>query len=189
MQDLKISRRVFIGAAMYLVSAPIFASSLIKSNKLLKIETSGQFYSALELTVLTDVAEIMIPKTTTPGATDAHVVNILDGLMLTWAGAKTKLQFKTTIEQIQTLANDTHGTSYADLPLNLRQQLIEELDLAAFNNKQTTLSANYRRLKEMIFHIYYTSEQANPDFKLIPGSYHGNLSKQDLNKINSGFLI
>lgn len=189
MQNITISRRVFIGAAMYLISTPLLASAFNKQTKVLEIKANGQFYSALELTVLTDVAEIMIPKTDTVGATDSHVVPVLDGLMMTWAGTKTKQQFKIGIEQILGLAKDTHGQDYLNLPLNLRHQLIEQLDITAFKNKKSILSANYRHLKEMIFHIYYTSEEANPDFKLIPGSYHGDLTKQQLAKVNSGMTI
>lgn len=189
MQNITISRRVFIGAAMYLISSPILASTINKKTKLVKIAQDGQFYSAQELTLLSDVAEIMIPKTSTAGAIDAHVVPVLDGLMLSWAGTKTKLQFKTCIQQIQGLATDTHDQDYLELPHNLRQQLIEQLDITAFKNKKSPLSSNYRRLKEIIFHIFYTSEEANPDFKLIPGSYHGDLTKQQLEKINSGIKL
>ncbi|MDU0354989.1 gluconate 2-dehydrogenase subunit 3 family protein [Paraglaciecola aquimarina] len=189
MQHISISRRVFIGAAMYIVTAPILASTLNKQTKLAEIKVDGQFYSAHELTVLTDIAEIMIPKTDTIGATDAQVISVLDGLMMTWAGSKTKQQFKTCIQQIGALAKDTHGQGYLALPLHLRQQLIEQLDISAFANKKTQLSSNYRRLKEMVFHIFYTSEQANPDFILIPGEYYGNLTKQQLAKVNSGIRL
>jgi hypothetical protein len=189
MLTTSISRRVFIGATMYLVTAPLLASTLNKAKKLLEIEQDGQFFTAQELTLLTDVAEIMIPRTDTVGAADAHVIPVLDGLMLTWAGSKTKLQFKTSIQQVSNLAKDTFQTDYLALPIEQRQQLIEQLDIAAFKNKKSDLSSNYRRLKEMIFHVYYTSEEANPDFKLIPGSYHGDLTKQELAKLNSGIQL
>ncbi|WP_158968760.1 gluconate 2-dehydrogenase subunit 3 family protein [Paraglaciecola sp. L3A3] len=189
MLNITISRRVFIGAAMYLVTAPIFASTTNKHTQLTEVQSDGQFFSALELTLLIDVAEIMLPRTTTIGATDAHVIPVLDGLMLTWAGTKTKKQFKSCIQQIMTLAMDTHQKSYLELSLNMRQQLLEQLDITAFANKKTDLSSNYRRLKEMVFHVFYTSEKANPDFVLIPGEYHGNLTKQQLAKVSSGIKL
>ncbi|MGJ8679921.1 gluconate 2-dehydrogenase subunit 3 family protein [Paraglaciecola sp.] len=174
---------------MYLVSAPIFSKALSQDNQLLVITENGQFYSANELTILSDVAEIMIPKTSTPGATDAHVIPVLDGLMLTWAGTQTKQQFRTCIKQIMSLSKETYGTDYVQLPHNLRLQLIEQLDITAFKNKKTTLSKNYRKLKEIIFHVFYTSEEANPNFVLIPGKYYGNLSKNQLEKVRSGIQL
>lgn len=150
---------------------------------------NGKFFSASELTILTDVAEIMIPKTDTPGATDVNVSSVLDGLMVTWAGQKTKQQYRHIISQIDALAKITYQDIYSNLALNNRQELLVELDKTAFTNQKTKLSRSYRKLKEMIFHVYYTSEQTNPDFVLIPGGYKGDISQQELNAIQTrGYL-
>ena len=189
MLDLKISRRVFIGTTAYLVSAPILAKVCNHLNNIENVIEDGQFFTAQELTILTDVAEIMIPATETVGATDAQVIPILDGLMITWAGSQTKAQYRSAIKQIQHLAQDTYGSEYKSLAENLRKRLIEQLDIRAFSNTESAMSVNYRRLKEMIFHIYYTSEPANPDFVLIPGGYRGCLTKDELLEIQQkGYL-
>lgn len=185
----KITRRVFIGATAYFVSAPLLASIFDKKVDMHKVLNNGQFFDADSLTLLTDVAEIMIPKTETPGATDANVASVLDGLMVTWAGAKTKQQYASIIQQIEVIAKATYQGAYFQLSLQQRQQLITELDKRAFANQETELSASYRHLKEMIFHIYYTSEQANPDFVLIPGGYRADLSKTEFDAIKKrGYL-
>ncbi|MGJ8691421.1 MAG: gluconate 2-dehydrogenase subunit 3 family protein [Thalassotalea sp.] len=189
MLDLKITRRVFIGATACVVSVSLFGKVHNKVRNIDEIIKDGRFFTAEELTVLTDVAEIMIPKTTTVGATDVYVVPVLDELMITWAGATTKVQYRNAIQQIQTIAQNTYSEKYNNVALNQRQALIEQLDKTAFANKQSELSVNYRRLKEMIFHIYYTSEPANPDFVLIPGGYRGCLTKTELNEIKArGYL-
>ncbi|WP_440877092.1 gluconate 2-dehydrogenase subunit 3 family protein [Thalassotalea sp. PLHSN55] len=189
MLDIKISRRVFIGVTAFTVSAPILATVLNKHTQVQKVLNDGQFFNAKEMTLLTDVAEIMIPKTDTPGATDAHVAIVLDALMLTWAGKKTKLQFRACLAQIQQIANDTFANDYLALSKSTRTQLITQLDSRAFSHKTTELSASYRKLKEIIFHLYYTSEEANPDFVLIPGGYRGDLTKQELENIHKrGYL-
>lgn len=189
MLDINISRRVFIGASLFAVSAPLLATVLNKKTQVYKVVNDGQFFTAKEMTVLTDVAEVMIPKTTTPGATDAHVIIVLDALMLTWAGNKTKQQYQQIIKQINKIAHDTYQDDYINLSLNQRTTLVEQLDVVAFKQKNTELSANYRKLKEMIFHVYYTSEEANPDFVLIPGGYRGNLTLKALNEIEArGYL-
>jgi hypothetical protein len=181
-----MSRRVFIGATAYIVSVPLLASILKTDNELIKIIDQGQFFTPEELTILTDVAEIMIPKTDTPGATDAKVAPVLDGLMVTWANDQTKQQFKTTLMQIDTLARDTYQQSYTGLGYADRQQMITELDKAAFTAQTSQLSINYRRLKELIFHVFYSSEEANPDFVLIPGHYYGDLTKSQFEKVKRG---
>ena len=189
MLDIKVTRRVFIGATAYLVSAPLLATIYQPKVEIQKVVDSGQFFTAKELTVLTDVAEIMIPKTDTPGATDVNVSSVLDGLMVTWAGNKTKKQFRNALTQITSLATATYQNDYVKLPLNFRQELLIALDKHAFTNTKTELSEAYRHLKEMIFHIYYTSEQANPDFVLIPGGYRGDITKKELEAIKArGYL-
>lgn len=184
MLEQKISRRVFIGATAFVVSAPLFSAALNSANNLLEVNSKGQFFTAEQLTVLTDVAELMIPKTDTPGATDAHVIPVLDGLMLTWASEQTKQQYTNIIRQIEQIATNTYDEQYIQLAHAQRYKLIEQLDVTAFTNPQTELSQSYRHLKEMIFHIFYTSEQANPDYALIPGTYKGDISKTELERIH-----
>ena len=189
MLNNKISRRVFIGATAYVVSVPLLATIYNTNTKIHKVVDNGQFFKAQSLTVLVDVAEIMIPKTETPGATDANVAFVLDGLMLTWAGTNTKQQYTNIIEQIQSIAKVTYQNDYNKLSLLQRTQLIAELDKTAFANQKTDLSASYRHLKEMIFHVYYSSEEANPDFVLIPGGYRGDLTLTELEQIKArGYL-
>ena len=189
MHDIKVTRRVFIGAAVYLVSAPLLVTMYHSEVEIIKVINDGQFFTSQELTVLADVAEIMIPKTDTPGATDVNVSSVLDGLMVTWAGNKTKKQFRSALMDIENLAAATHQNNYVKLPLHHRKELLVALDKQAFTNIKAASSAAYRHLKEMIFHIYYTSEQANRDFVLIPGGYRGDITKKELDAIKvRGYL-
>ena len=141
MSHLTISRRVFIGSIAYLVTAPTlaFVPFAKVSDSALPVTTDGQFFTASELTILADIAEFMIPKTVTPGATDAHVIAVLDAMMF-----------------------------------------IAELDKQAFQHPDTQISMHYRKFKDIVFHIYYTSKEANPDYQLIPGTYKGCVSADEL---------
>ncbi|KMT64849.1 gluconate 2-dehydrogenase subunit 3 family protein [Catenovulum maritimum] len=189
MSEIKISRRVLIGSMAYLVTACALPTSEIKSIQLQKVKLDGQYFNAQQLTLLTDVAEIMIPKTNTPGATDANVIAVLDAMMLTWAGKKTKQQFNFCINQISQIAKNTFSAYYTEITLSDRRALIEQLDANSFAQTDTELSASYRKLKKIIFHIFYTSEEANPDFILVPGGYKGSLTKTELDEINKrGYL-
>ena len=172
-----------MGTAAFVVSFPLFAGLKLEKTGIYKIAEPGQFFSSNELTILTDVANLMIPKTDTPGASDAHVPEVLDPLMLTWAGANTKKQFRDSIKQLDHLANETYKSLYTDLNPQERFTMLNELDKLAFANKATSLSQNYRKLKEVIFHIYYTSEEANPDYVRFPGTYKGCLSKTEYDLI------
>ncbi|GEA09871.1 gluconate 2-dehydrogenase subunit 3 family protein [Alteromonas sp. KUL49] len=185
MLHTQITRRVFIGATAYVVTAPLLASVLDVSNGLRKVTENGQFFSAQEMTALVDIAEIMIPETDTPGATSAHVIPVLDAMMLTWAVEKTRTQFRTIIKQVESVAKDTFSASYTSLSKGDRLSLISALDERAFANKATALSENYRKLKKLVFHLYYTSEEANPNFMLVPGAYRGCVTQADIDRFNA----
>ena len=188
MTNKTISRRVFLGSMAYLVTAPVLAFSLDSGNKqnVNNVAKHGKYFDKLELTILADIAEIMIPRTSTPGATEAHVIPVLDSMMLTWAGSDTKARFKSLITQIQQIALDSHNLSYSQLPHSQRVRLMTNIDEQSFENKDSQLSINYRKFKEIVFHIYYTSEEANPDYLLIPGTYKGCLTKQEYdNMVNA----
>ena len=58
------------------------------------------------------------------------------------------------------------------------------LDEHAFTNKNSAVSAAYRNLKGIIYHIYYTSEPANPDYMPVPGNFRGSVTQEEINKFN-----
>ncbi|WP_394171828.1 gluconate 2-dehydrogenase subunit 3 family protein [Thalassotalea litorea] len=180
-----ISRRVFIGSAMVLVAAPILAGTTNTEKELLVISNSGQFFSAEHMTMLADIAEIMIPISDTAGATDAHVIPVLDAMMLTWAVAGTKKQFLQLLVKLNEIAKASFQTHYLNLGKDERVALVSQLDKRAFANQTSELSKSYRKLKKIIFHIYYTSEPANPDFMLIPGTYRGCVTQAELDTFNA----
>lgn len=185
MSNINISRRLFIGASVYFVTTPIWASVFNTTTALSVFTQNGQFFTAKEITILTDVAEIMIPRTEMPGATDAHVINVLDGLMLSWAGSETKQRYRSIVKQIDQLALSTFNVDYQNASKSDRESLLIELDRRAFSQRSTELSISYRKLKEMIFHIFYTAEEANPNFMLVPGTYKGDISKEQLDLYNA----
>lgn len=189
MKKILINRRLFIGSTALVVTAPTLLTACDTRLQLEEVQADGQFFNAEQLTILLDVAEIMIPETQTPGATTAQVVPVLDAMMLTWAGKKAKHQFPAFIQQIEALAKESFSTAYRKLKLAQREQLLTEMDKAAFSDEGNETMKNYRHLKQVIFHLYYSSEEANPHFRLIPGDYRGCVSSEELAEIyERGYL-
>lgn len=184
MSKVNISRRLFIGASVYFVATPVWASIFNTTNSLSVYSQSGRFFTARELTILTDVAEIMIPRTELPGALDANVIGVLDALMLSWAGKETKQRYTFIVKQIDLIAQSSFKVKYQCASKSDRESLLIELDKQAFTERETELSKSYRKLKEMIFHIFYTSEEANPNFMLVPGTYKGEITKNKMELYN-----
>lgn len=172
------SRRLFLEGIVVSVSALHFSACRLAETNLPKISTDGQFFSAHELTLLTDIAELMIPRTDTPGATDADVAAVLDGMMLSWAGQGTRQQLQRALKLFETEAQSRHEKPYSSLLPKQRLELLVDVDTKAFSKTPDEASRDYRKLKELIFLIYYSSEEAGENFVPLPGEYHGNLTAE-----------
>lgn len=151
---------------------------MVADTKLLNITSKGQFFTAQELTWLTDIAELMLPRTQTPGATDANVAAVLDGMMLSWAGEKTRLQFQRALKAFEASAQTQYKKPYTSLLPEQRLKMLVNIDKIAFSEKPNDMSQDYKKLKELVFLIYYSSEEAGENYVPIPGEYHGNLTAE-----------
>lgn len=183
-QDVsQITRRIFLKQSAYIVTTTAFLGTFSHANALNLISSEGMFFTSDELTLFVDVAELMIPRTSTPGATDAHVMPVLDAMMSTWAGERTRKQFKALSVQIELIAQQTYQMPYMTLTPERRFALIETLDKEAFASPALSLSQSYRHFKYIVFHIYYSSEEANPNYSMMPGGYRGCLPEDEFNRI------
>ena len=176
MNEHKFTRRIFLSGAVVTVTALKLSGCTAPKTQLVTIDQAGQFFGPIELTLLNDVAEIMIPRTTTPGAMDAEVVAVIDAMMLTWANGATQELFRDTLQNIEAIAKAKTNKPYSSLTLKQRQTLITEMDVAAFSETAPDHAMGYKRLKDLIFQVFYSSEASNADYVPIPGQYRGNLT-------------
>jgi hypothetical protein len=114
----------------------------------------------------------MIPATDTPGARAANVQGVVDGLMLDWALPATREQFRATLAAI----NQRGPRPFLSLPAAERAGLLAAFDAAAFMGGKGPADQGWRRLKQLIWYAYFTSEGADPDYVAVPGDYRGDLS-------------
>lgn len=137
----------------------------------------GRFFTEAEMALLAEVAEIMIPATDTPGASAVNVHGVVDGLMLDWALPATRAQFRATLATI-----DQRGSRpFLRLPAAERAGLLAAIDAAAFMNDAA--GQGWRRLKQLIWYAYFTSQGADPDYVAVPGDYRGDLSKAEYRRL------
>ncbi|MFC3122879.1 gluconate 2-dehydrogenase subunit 3 family protein [Agaribacter flavus] len=171
-----INRRLFIKGSLVSVTALCISGFTSATNQLFVIQENGQFFSATQLTMLSDIAEIMIPRTETPGAQDAQVAAVLDAMMITWASKKTQSEFTAFLSSINDMSRSTHDSDYLALSHPNRYALIEALDRNAFANPPSPIFNHYKKLKSLVFRLYYTSEEGTENHVPVPGEYHGDLT-------------
>jgi len=179
---VEVTRRIVLNAGL-LAAAGIALSGCERNEELpLEVSASGSFsyFSPAQAAVLSDVANIMIPRTETVGAADTGTILYLDRLMQSWASEATRLEISAFVESLDAHARATHRTEFLKLSDQVRRDLLQDIDTASFSGTTDVPPVkSYKRVKWLIFHIHYTSEAANPDFILIPGQYRGDVSEAE----------
>ena len=75
--------------------------------------------------------EAIIPRTSTPGATDARTVDFLDAMLAGWFTADERERIVAGLDTLDATARSTHGRPYARLAASARLALLEPLDREA----------------------------------------------------------
>lgn len=182
MIDAAISRRIFLNTTA-LAAAGLALSGCGRNDEIeieLTDDTAFEFFDTDQVNTLLDVADLLIPRTDTVGALDTGTVLYLDRLMTTWAGESTKSEIRDFFHLLDRQTAEAQQSRYLDLSKASRFDTLSEIDRSSFSESDTTeIAATYRRIKWLVFHIHYTSEEANSDFVLIPGKYRGNVSEAE----------
>lgn len=167
-----------------MVTTSVLPSELKNSLKLNVFKSDASFFNAEQMTLVHDIADIMIPATSTPGASDSRSAQVLDELMVSWATEATRRQITSFLAQLNEKARSISGQEYLLMPKESRLAFLSEIDRNAFEKTTSSFLVAYKRFKELIFHIHYTSKEANTNFILVPGGYKGNLSWDELQAIH-----
>ena len=115
----------------------------------------GRFHTVEEMELMARLADLIIPRTGTPGALDVNVPGYIDGLMADWAGAETRMAHRRELAELeQRLSADG---SFMALDEAGAESALAELDRAAFAEAADELGG-YRRFKGYVTQAYFASE-------------------------------
>ena len=156
-----------VGAASAVtLSGPAFAKAAAKSKP---------YLDAPVFTLLSAVADTIIPRTDTPGAIEARVPAKFDALLAGWASGERRYELTQALARIDAAAREHKGKPFAELAPVERLDLLAAHDVAALKSvprkQQVTGFASltappaiadpaYGKLKELIVVLYYYSQEA-----------------------------
>jgi gluconate 2-dehydrogenase gamma chain len=138
-----LDRRTLLQSAIVLVGGTLASGVAVPA---FAATGTARFFTPEELSIVAEFAEIIIPRTDTPGAKDAGVSEALDGLMANWASDGRKAEFRALIERIA-------AAGVAPLGAPPRIELARSFDAA-----QIAVDPVYRRFKELVLTLYYLSQ-------------------------------
>lgn len=129
-----------------------------------------QILTPAEAALVTTLADLVIPRTDTPGASDVGVTGFIDHLLAAWYHPDERAQFLAGLAEIDARA----GGRFTALPATGQTRLLQSLDGA--KGKAGSAESEFGRLKSLTVYGYFTSERVVKEVTrepLIPGRFEG----------------
>lgn len=125
--------------------------------------------------LVASLADAIIPRTDTPGATDVGVPAFIDVIVADYYSDDDRLLFLSGLDAIGARAKLTGAASFADMAPDAQHALLDSLDLPV--ERQAPEARSWTRLKGLVIHGYFTSEKVQKDVLktvIMPMRFDGN---------------
>ena len=123
------------------------------------------------------IAELIIPKTDTPGAREAGVPAFIDVMFADWADDEQRQMFTTGLANVDERSRTAFGKNFVGCTPEQQAEVLEDLDyeLARLRDTKSDTSKNFfSAMKWLTLTGYYTSQvgfEQELHARIIPGSY------------------
>jgi hypothetical protein len=157
----------FLSAALALPFLPSNADAAIRLGKDIHRRLSEGSFRTLtrdQQALVTDITEMIIPETDTPGAQSVKVPEFIDLILTEWADDTEKSGFLAGLADIDTKASaigvqqqgDTKSARFVQLAPSQKTDLLTQLDTV--RNETSGAGLAFARLKQLTVYGYFTSE-------------------------------
>ncbi len=134
----------------------------------LTAQSQPKLFSVEQSRAITAASERIIPRTSTPGATDANVLGFIAVMMSDWYSTAELSRFVAGIDELNKAASGKHQRAFASCTVQQQKALLEEIDNSVVELRRTnTASANnhwFSLLKYLTVYGYCTSEPGMRQF-------------------------
>ncbi|HZG25025.1 MAG TPA: gluconate 2-dehydrogenase subunit 3 family protein [Chitinophagaceae bacterium] len=179
-----MTRREALSAVAVLLGGTVVGSSVILTgckNADTKVNTAGyDTFDANEVALLDEIAETIIPTTTSPGAKAAKVGTFMTVMVKDCYEAGNQKIFKEGLEKVQKASDKKFNKSFTEADAKQRHELLVDLDKEQKdymkNKKPEEPSHYFRMMKELTLMGYFTSEVGATqalNYIDVPGRYEG----------------
>lgn len=164
----------YLGAALALPFLPRSAEAAIQLGEQLHLrlaeeEVPFRTLNAAQQALVTDIAEMIIPETDTPGATSVKVPQFIDLILTDWMSDDERAVFLSGLGAID-------ASGFAALSRAQKTELLTKLDAARAD--KSGAGHAFGRLKALTVYGYFTSMPVQRDTlktQMFFDGYHGNV--------------
>ena len=169
----------FLGAALALPFLPRSAEAAIKLGESLHARIGDVPFRTLTVpqqALVTNIAEMIIPETDTPGATSVRVPEFIDLILSEWASDEEKASFLAGLADIDARASAAGASNFVSLSPAKKTEVLTALDAAREDKSGAGFA--FGRLKSLTVYGYFTSKTVEQDIlktQMYFNGYDGNV--------------
>jgi len=187
MQRREVLRLLATGTVLQLAPAKLFAV-LQEARNLVQAHTSRQTLNAQQYETVKVMAEMIIPSTDTPGATDVGTADFVDLVLTEWCDELDCKRFLDGLGDVHSRAQRLFGKDFlgcsaaqqADILTALGEKMLEESKTSPAQPARlrgySYSPSFYAMFRRLTLTAYYTSEAGATNelhFEIVPGEYQG----------------
>lgn len=194
MADIRMHRREVLrllatGTLLQLTPARLFAV-MREARSLVQAHASPHTLNAHQYETVKVMAEMIIPRTETPGASDVGTADFIDLVLSEWYDEPERRRFLDGLGDVDSRAKNVFGKDFVGCAPAQQENLLAVLgdkmadDSKAFSSSGRSQSLRgyshnssfYPMFRRLTLTAYYTSEAGATDalhFEMIPGEYRG----------------
>ncbi len=185
MERREALRLLATGTALQLAPGNLLAV-LRGARRLLDTQVSPRTLNAHQFATVRTMAEMILPRTETPGATDVGASAFIDLMLTEWYDEQDRARFLNSLSEVDLRTKALFNANFVDAsPAQQAEILIalgEEMAGSAGRIRDGADSASqtdakfYSMLRELTLTAYYTSEAGATEalhFQIIPDSHDG----------------
>ena len=172
----------------YAVSAPVLAGIMNGCKAAPELTYKPVFFTEDQARLVSEVAEIIIPKTDTPGAKDTGVPGFIDKILKECYKKEDQERFLAGLQSFDEEAMKAYGDPFIELEPAQQQEFVKKIhDEAIAATKKGELKERPFILmtKELTVTGFFTSEVGATkvlQYAPVPGAYHGCLPLAEVGK-------
>ena len=174
-----MNRREAISSVALLLGGTIIGAEAFLSG--CKNKAAGEIsFSPSDVAYLNEIAETILPATSTPGAKEAKVGEFMTAIVKDCYEAKDQTIFMEGMSKLDEASKKKSGKSFMDSRPEQRHDLLVDLDKEAKEYQKTKKKEDpnhyFRMMKELTLWGYFTSEIGATKalrYVAVPGKYEG----------------
>lgn len=162
------------------VSAPAIMGVLKGCTAKPSIDWKPEFLVGDPGLIVTQVADIIIPKTDTPGAKEVGVPQFIDVMLKDCYTKEDQDHFLAGLKAFDEGAKTAHGDAFLDLKPEKKLEYVSQVHKQALDAQKNTQPPPKRPfiliMKELTMLGYFTSKPGATEvlqYEAVPGAYHG----------------